>query len=56
MPTKSGKDSKGPYYVWGSKTKYYYISGNAKSRAMAKMKADIQGAAIQANKGCKCKH
>lgn len=57
MPTAQHSDSKGSYYAWGKSGKhYYYVSGNPKSRAIAKLKADLQGAAIQAKKGCKCKH
>jgi hypothetical protein len=48
MPVHAAKDSKGSYYQWGSQKKYYYIVGNAKSRAEAKRKAILQGTAIKA--------
>jgi len=47
MPTHCGRDTNGPYYQWGdSGKKYYYISGDKKSRAAAKTRADRQGIAI----------
>lgn len=50
MPVHSGKDSKGSYYQWGnSGKKYYYISGNKRSREVAKKKAHKQGVAIHAS-------
>jgi len=48
MPVRRGKDSKGPFYRWGfSGKKYYYLSGNKRSREVAFRKAFIQGKAIQ---------
>ncbi len=50
MPTKAGKDSKGPFMRWGTRgKKYHYTAGNAASRASAKRKADKQGEAIHAS-------
>ena len=49
MPTRNGRDSKGPYYQWGGGKKYHYTAGNASSRNSAKRKADKQGEAIKAN-------
>ena len=50
MPIHSGKDSKGPYYQWGhSGKKYYYISGNKRSREAAKAKSQKQAVAIYAS-------
>jgi hypothetical protein len=46
MPIHRGRDSKGPFYQWGSQTKYYYIANNAKSREQAYEKARRQEAAI----------
>ena len=47
MPIHRGRDSKGPYYQWGnSGKKYYYISGNKKSRENALSKAERQRSAI----------
>lgn len=45
MPVKQGKDSKGSFFRWGNKTKYYYKIGSAVSRARAKAKAKKQGKA-----------
>jgi hypothetical protein len=57
MPVKNGKDTKGFFYRWGTRTKYYYVPGNVKSRNTAKAKADKQGVAINISKAvCKCKH
>jgi len=47
MPVRRGQDSKGPYYQWGSQTKYHYTAGNEASRKRAKQKAHIQGAAAE---------
>lgn len=48
MPTHKGEDSKGTFFQWGSKgKKYYYIPGNLRTMAFAKMKADSQGRAIE---------
>ena len=49
MPVARGEDSKGPFYRWGHRTKYYYIAGNVKSRLGAKMKATKQSRAAYAN-------
>lgn len=46
MPVKRGQDSKGPYYRWGTRTKYYYTAGNKKEREAAKKKAEKQGLAV----------
>jgi len=46
MPIHRGKDIKGSYYQYGNQHRYYYTSGNAHSRAIAKMKAMIQARAI----------
>ena len=52
MPTKSGKDSIGYFYRWGSKgKKYYYDPDNALSKKRAKAKADKQGQAVLAKGG-----
>ena len=49
MPIHRGTDSKGPYYQWGTRKKYYYKSGNQKSREIAKKKAHAQAVAIYAS-------
>lgn len=50
MPIHREIDSKGPYYQWGnSGKKYYYTSGNKKSRERAKNKAKKQAVAIYAS-------
>lgn len=49
MPVHQGRDSNGPYYVWGNRKKYYYIPGNKKSREIAKRKAIKQGIAVHAS-------
>lgn len=47
---KDGKDGK-PGFRWGQKGKCYtYEPGNARSRAEARLKAELQGRAIEANK------
>ena len=46
MPIRRGKDSKGSYYQWGNRTKYYYKTGNKKSREEAYKKAWGQTRAI----------
>lgn len=48
MPIHRGKNSIGPYYQWGTQKKYYYKSGNKKSREIAKDKARQQMIAIYA--------
>ena len=50
MPVHRRTDSKGTYYQWGgSGKKYYYTSGNARSRTVAKNKAAKQGRAAYAS-------
>jgi len=49
MPIKRGKDKDGSYYQWGSRTKYYYVAGNKKSRERAYDKAVKQAQAIYAS-------
>jgi len=50
MPVRHGKDSKGPYYKWGSEgTKYYYKIDSERSKKIAMGKAAKQGAAIKIN-------
>jgi hypothetical protein len=49
MPTHTGKDSKGCFAQWGSKTKYYYTCGNAAARKKAVSKANKQGQAAYAS-------
>ena len=48
MPVHHGKDSKGPYYQWGSGKKYHYTTKNKKSRSEARRKASRQGRAAYA--------
>lgn len=51
MPLHQRRDSKGPYYIWGEHgKKYYYISGNARSREIARKKAMRQARAIEWSK------
>jgi hypothetical protein len=48
MPVQNKKDSQGWYFRWGdSGKKYYYITGNAKSRQAARDKAMLQARAIE---------
>jgi len=49
MPIHRGKDSKGLYYQWGSRTKYYYTCNNKKSRDKAYEKSARQARAIYAS-------
>ena len=50
MPVKQGKDSKGPYFRWGSSgAKYYFTAGNPDSRKKARDKASKQGKAAHAS-------
>ena len=49
MPIHRGQNSKGPYYQWGSQKKYYYKSGDKKSRLNAMEKAKKQMVAIYAS-------
>lgn len=46
MPVRRGQDSKGSYYRWGGLKKYYYKPGNARSRELARSKAEKQGKAV----------
>lgn len=55
MPIKNGRDSKGSYYAYGNQKRYYYISGDAKSRILAMNKAKKQMKAILAT-GYREKH
>lgn len=55
MPVKRGHDSKGSFYQWGGAKKYYYQSGNAKSRQIAYQKASKQGQAIRISEHIKKK-
>jgi len=47
MPVHKGEDNKGPYYQYGHRKKYYYISGDAELRKEAKRKAGLQARAIK---------
>lgn len=49
MPIHRGRNSKGPFYQWGDQKKYYYKSGDEKSRKEAKKKAHKQAVAIYAS-------
>ena len=50
MPTHQGRDSNGSYYQWGNHGKrYYYVTGNKRSRELARNKANRQGVAIKAS-------
>lgn len=50
MPIHRKKDSHGTYYQWGnSGKKYYYKTGNKKSRENAFKKARMQEKAIYAS-------
>jgi hypothetical protein len=49
MPVKRGRDSKGPYYQWGSQKKYHYKPGDEAARKRAKRKAEKQGQAARAS-------
>ncbi len=46
MPIHRGKDSKGYFYQWGYRKKYYYIPKNIRSRLLALNKAKRQARAI----------
>lgn len=48
MPVRQGEDERGPYYQWGSGTKYYYKPSSPRSREDAKKKAGKQGEAAYA--------
>lgn len=51
MPLHRRKDSKGPYFIWGEHGKrYYYKSGNVRSRELARSKAMRQARAIEWSK------
>jgi hypothetical protein len=47
MPVKSGQDTKGPFFQWGSQAKYYYRAGDKVSRKRAIAKAYAQQSAIE---------
>ena len=48
MPIQRSKDTKGPFYRWGTTGhRYYYISNNKTSRDKAYEKARKQGIAIK---------
>ena len=50
MPIHRGKDDNGCFYQWGDHgKKYYYVSGNKKSRDQAYEKAKKQAVAIYAS-------
>lgn len=47
MPIKNSRDINGRYYQYGTRgKKYYYITGNKKSREIAKKKAIKQAVAV----------
>jgi hypothetical protein len=46
MPLHRGHDSKGSFWQWGDRKKYYYTTGSATSRLQAKKKAIKQAVAI----------
>lgn len=47
MPVKRGNDKNGPYYRYGSATKYYYTPKNTAERRESKRLAILQGYAIE---------
>ncbi len=47
MPIHRSRDSHGPFYQYGDKKKYYYISGNKRSREIARKKCGKQELAIR---------
>jgi len=50
MPVKKGKDSKGPYFSWGTHgCRYHFKRNNRRSESIARSKAARQGRAIKAN-------
>lgn len=50
MPIYRDRDSFGPYYQWGNHgKKYYYISGNVRSRTIAYNKSLKQAQAVYAS-------
>lgn len=50
MPIYRDRDSFGPYYQWGNHgKKYYYISGNVRSRTIAYNKSLKQAQAAYAS-------
>lgn len=50
MPLKNGRDSKGLFWQWGSKKKYYYKAYDSLGRLRAKKKAILQAVAITYSK------
>lgn len=51
MPLHRARDRHGPYYAYGySGKRYYYISGNKKSRLIALNKSIQQMKAIEVNR------
>jgi hypothetical protein len=46
MPVHRGNDTKGCFYQYGDKKKYYYVCGDSKSRLKAKKLAIKQMVAI----------
>lgn len=49
MPIHRGIEKGKPFYQWGNRTKYFYISGNKISRENAKKRAALQARAIYAS-------
>lgn len=49
MPIHRGKDSKGCFYQWGGRTKYYYTARDKASRDRAYNKALKQAQAAYAH-------
>jgi hypothetical protein len=47
MPIHRGTDSKGSFYQYGEKKKYYYKTGSKRSREIAKAKCAKQELAIR---------
>lgn len=54
MPVHRGNDTKGCFYQYGDKKKYYYVCGDAKSRLKAKKLAIKQMVAIGYSKERSC--
>ena len=52
MPVRRGQTAGSPYYAWGRRgARYYYVAGDAPSRARARLQAERQGRAIKARGG-----